>query len=181
MNIEVRALKPSDIESIVDYFHNSSIDFLKGMGADKSKLPSRTNWIKNLQSEYKKTFETKGYYYVIWLLDGEAIGHSNINHIAFGESATMHLHLWQNSTRKSGMGLQFLKMTIPYYFENFQLEKLICEPFSENIAPNKTLRKLGFEFIKTYETIPGPINFSQKVNRYEMSKTLFHKMKNESK
>lgn len=170
MKIAVREFIAADIEKIVDYFVKAEASFLKEMGADKSKFPKRENWIQNLQLELSKPYSQKNYYYIIWLLNNEAVGHSNVNHIVFGESATMHLHLWDNAIRKNGLGLKFLKLTIPLYFEKFQLEKLICEPFSENIAPNKTLKKLGFNFIQTYKTIPGPINFMQNVNRYELTR-----------
>lgn len=170
MKLSVREFKASDIENIVDYFFYAEKDFLKGMGAEKDKLPKREKWIQNLQTELVKPYNEKGYYYIIWLLNNTPIGHSNVNHISFGESATMHLHLWKSEKRKSGLGLKFLKMTIPLYFEKFELKKLICEPYSENIAPNKTMKKIGFNFIRTYETIPGMINFQQKVNRYELTK-----------
>jgi|SaaInl59LU_5_DNA_1037362.scaffolds.fasta_scaffold09239_3 RimJ/RimL family protein N-acetyltransferase len=170
MKLSVREIKANDIEKIVDYFVLADSEFLIGMGADKSKLPQREEWIKKLESEYGKPYKTKEFYYIIWLLDNKEIGHSNINHIDFGKSATMHLHLWNNDKRKSGLGLDFLRLTISYYFRNFGLEKLICEPYSKNIAPNRVLRKLGFEFVRTYDTKPGWINFYQTVNRYELKK-----------
>jgi len=82
----------------------------------------------------------------------------------------MHLHIWRKDKRKNGFGLDFLRLTIPYFFKNFKLEKLICEPYSENIAPNRALKKLGFELVRTYETTPGWISFRQTVNRYELKK-----------
>lgn len=178
MRVEVREFIKPDIEKIVDYFIHAESHFLKGMGADKSKLPEREKWIQNLESELEKPNIKKGYYYIIWLLDGEPVGHSNINNISFGESATMHLHLWKNRIRKSGLGLEFLKLTIPDYFEKFELKKLICEPYFENIAPNRTLKKIGFDLIRTYETVPGPINFRQTVNRYELKKEQLEEIKN---
>lgn len=168
--MSIRELELNDIEKIVDYFVKSDADFLKGMGADKSKLPIRKEWISKLKSEFKKPNKKKEFYYIIWMINNEPIGHSNINKIDFGNSATMHLHLWKNERRKKGLGLVFLRQTIPYYFKNFELEKLICEPYLKNIAPNKVLKNLGFEFIRTYETTPGWINFHQKVNRYELKK-----------
>ena len=177
MKAEIREFVESDVEKIVNYFLDAESDFLKGMGADKSKLPNRKKWIKNLQSELAKPYREKDYYYIIWLLDGNPVGHSNVNHINFGESATMHLHLWKNRMRKSGLGLEFLKETIPLYFEKLELKKMICEPYSENIAPNRALKKIGFDLIRTYETIPGPINFKQKVNRYELTKEQLKKIK----
>ena len=106
-------------------------------------------------------------------LDNQPIGHSNINQIKFGNTATMHLHLWDSATRKKGLGIQFLRMTVPYYFKKFNLKKLICEPYSKNVAPNKVLKKLGFEWVRTYDTTPGQINFHQTVNRYELNKEHF--------
>jgi ribosomal-protein-alanine N-acetyltransferase len=89
----------------------------------------------------------------------------------------MHLHLWNNASRKKGNGTAFVKLTLPYYFENLQLKKLCCEPYALNTAPNKTLKKVGFTFIKKYTTIPGILNFEQEVNLWEMTKEQFEKLK----
>ena len=169
MKLTVRPWKQDDIEHIVDYFLNGDIAFLRGMGAAKQKLPKREDWIQKLELEFNKTNLEKGYYYIIWILDNNPAGHSNINNIQFGKSATMHLHMWNSNFRKKGLGLQFLKQTIPYYFKDFDLKILYCEPYAENIPPNKTLKKLGFEFVRTYYTTPGPINFPQWVNRYQLT------------
>ncbi|MEM9142016.1 MAG: GNAT family protein [Bacteroidota bacterium] len=170
MNLSVREATASDIQNIVDYFWNSSPEFLLGMGAEKRKLPHRDTWIDKLQQELVKPYSKKEYYYIIWLLEGQPVGHSNVNAIRFGEQATMHLHIWNAHARKRGLGTGFLKLTIPSYFKNLQIQQLICEPFAENNAPNRTLVKLGFRFIQSYETVPGPINFLQKVNRYALER-----------
>jgi len=175
MKLTVREMQLNDIEKIVEYFVLSSAEFLKGMGVNKSKLLDRGEWVQKLEFEFQKSYATKKIYYIIWFLDNLAIGHSNINDIEFGKSATMHLHLWNNDKRKKGLGLKFLKLTIPYYFRNFELEKLICEPYSKNIAPNKVLKKLGFEFVRTHKTTPGSINFLQMVNRYELKNNKYRK------
>jgi len=170
MKLTVREIQVNEIEKIVDYFINADAEFIKGMGADKSKLPKKKEWIEKLESEVKKPYSEKEYHYIIWLFNKRAVGHSNINNIEFGKSAKMHLHLWNNDKRKRGLGLKFLRLTIPYYFKNFGLEKIICEPFSKNIAPNKVLKKMDFKLVRTYETTPGSINFYQMVNRYEMKR-----------
>ena len=126
-------------------------------------------------SNIEKSNHTKNFYYIIWFIDNLAIGHSNINQIEFGKSAMMHLHLWNKEHRKRGQGVEFLKLTIPFYFKNFELEELICEPYSENIGPNKVLEKRGFELIQTYQTAPGSINFHQTVHRYVLTREQFNK------
>jgi len=49
------------------------------------------------------------------------------------------------------------------------LNKIIVEPKASNKGPNNLFAKLGFEIVKTYETIPHPVCFKQIVNRYEIS------------
>jgi RimJ/RimL family protein N-acetyltransferase len=170
MVLSARELIESDIENIVDYFLNADTDFLRHMGADRQKLPERRPWIHLIQGEYGKPYEEKEFYYIIWLLDGQPVGHSNINNIQFGKSATMHLHLWDNDSRRKGLAAEFLKLSIQYYFKNFRLQKLICEIRAENTAPLKVLTKNGFHLKRTYDTTPGWINFLQTVNRYELAK-----------
>lgn len=178
MNASVREMKESDVKLVVDYFFNANPDYLKGMGADINKLPNRTEWIAKVVGELNKPIKEKELYYIIWQIDGEPFGHSNINQIEYGSHATMHLHIWRNNNRRSGNGFNLLRKTIPYYYEKFEIDKLICEPFALNPAPTRILKKIGFEFVKAYDTIPGSICFYQTVSRFEMSKDRFYKVNN---
>lgn len=175
MSLSVRELKESDVSMVVDYFINADANYLKGMGAEKDKLPDRSTWISNIISELNKPIKKKANYYILWLLNDEPIGHSNINKLVFGSHANMHLHMWRTDKRRTGYGLDLMKLTIPYYFENFGLKKLICEPYALNPAPYKVLKILGFEFIKAYDITPGVICFHQTVNRYELTRDQFYK------
>lgn len=170
MVLSIREIESQDIEKMVDYFHNSDEGFIRAMGAEKSKLPLKKEWLDQLIAEFKRPLNQRNFHYVYWCLNEVDIGHSNINQVKFGKYGTMHLHLWTDNYRQMGMGQEFLKQSIAHYFEKFQLQKLICEPYTENAAPNRTLLKLGFKLIKTYETIPGKINFHQWVNRFELLK-----------
>ena len=67
-------------------------------------------------------------------------------------------------------------MTIPYFFKNCRLKKLICEPYAFNTAPNKTLPKIGFEYIKTHRTVPGVVSSEQDVCLWELSTERFNKL-----
>jgi len=169
-------MEERDIKSVVDYFVNADPDFLKGIGADKNKLPNRTEWITKLIGELNKPIKEKEFYYLIWQIKGEPFGHSNINNIEYGKNANMHLHIWRSDNRQSGIGLNLIKQTIPYYFEIFQLEKLICEPYALNSSPTKVLKKVGFEFVREYDTTPGWISFHQTVKRYEMSRDRYNEI-----
>ncbi len=92
----------------------------------------------------------------------------------------MHLHIWNSEVRKMGLGTQLVKMSLPYFFKNMNLKKLYCEPYALNPAPNNTLKKVGFEFVKEYITIPGFLNFEQQVNLWELTYDKFKEVQLEN-
>lgn len=174
MKISVREIQKDELHFIVDYFSNADTSYLLAMGADKRKMLDRKEWMLKLANDFDKPIAEKEFYYLLWLVDDKPVGHSNINKIIFGQSAYMHLHMWVGNKRQKGLGSQFVEKCVAIYFITFQLQKLICEPYAENPAPHKVIEKMGFEFIKTYETIPGWISFKQFVNRYELSRASFN-------
>ena len=177
MNLSVREITESDIKLIINYFHNASPEFLLGMGVEKENLPDKVEWANLLLKGLAKKKLDREFYFIIWQFDGYTIGHSTINKIIFGKEATMHLHIWKNENRQKGIGFNLLKQTMPYYFENFKLKKLICKPYNLNPAPNKTLKKIGFELVKEYTTTPGWLNFHQRVNKYVLTKERFEELR----
>ena len=167
--LSVREIQKEDIDSLVQYWVGSDPEFMISMGVDLKKLPAKDELTNMLNEQLSTSYKEKKSYCIIWLLNNEAIGHSNINKIIFGEEAFMHLHLWTAEVRQKGFGNELVKLTLPYFFKNLQLKKLYCEPFALNPAPNKTLEKVGFSFIKKHIITPGWINFEQPVNLWEMT------------
>ncbi|NEQ50872.1 MAG: GNAT family N-acetyltransferase [Leptolyngbya sp. SIO3F4] len=170
MNRTTREFDINDIDLMIAYFLQADQSSLKAMGVDPLKLPNANDWKTLLKEDLKQPIAKKQFYYILWELDHHPVGHSNINKIIFGQEAYMHLHLWKPQTRQSGHGTYFIYQSIRKYFATFNLDYLFCEPYAMNPAPNKTLDKIGFEFVTTYETTPGWINFQQPVNRWVLSK-----------
>lgn len=168
--LAVREIQESDIPLIINYWLSASDEYLLGMGAIRSKMPAREEWEKMFAEQLAADYPDKKAYCVIWLVNDRPVGHSNVNKIVFGQEAYMHLHLWDASLRKSGYGAELVKLTIPWYFKNLHLEKLYCEPYAHNPAPNKTMAKLGFRFVKTQINTPGYLNFEQETNLWEMDR-----------
>jgi ribosomal-protein-alanine N-acetyltransferase len=174
--LSVREIQEADIDLIANYWLCSEPSFLKAMGVDLAKLPSRDQLSQHLLSQINTPIEEKRSYCIIWEVGGKPVGHCNTNPTVFGEEAYMHLHLWQGAARQRGIGTALVKMTLPYFFQNLKLKKLLCEPYALNVAPNKTLMKIGFNFIKEYTTIPGSLNFEQSVRRWELTCDKYQKM-----
>jgi len=92
-NLSVRELEASDIELIAQYWADADSSFLRSIGVELSKLPSKEIFIQNLQAQLNEPLEKKKSYCLIWLLNGTPIGHCNTNPTVFGEYAYMHLHI----------------------------------------------------------------------------------------
>ncbi|MEO8088354.1 MAG: GNAT family protein, partial [Bacteroidota bacterium] len=161
--LSVREIAARDLDLIADYWTLSNPDFLESMGVDLAKVPPRKDLLEMLSQQLNQKYEDKKSFGIIWELDGKAVGHCNINKIIFGNEAYMHLHLWYYEQRRRGVGSVLVKMTLPHFFNHYRLKKLYCEPYALNTAPNKTLEKVGFNFVKQYRTIPGYLNFEQDV------------------
>ena len=174
--ISVREMKESDIQHIVDYWMNAKPDYLEGMGADINKMPPASSFFNMLYQQLKTPLTKRKAYVLIWELDTKPVGHCNLNPVQFGNEANMHLHIWSSGHRKRGIGVELVKQSIPYFFHNFHLKVLFCEPYALNPAPNKTLEKVGFTYVKEYSTIPGSINFEQLVKRWQLTKQDFQEL-----
>jgi [ribosomal protein S5]-alanine N-acetyltransferase len=157
-----------EYELMLDYFYKADDAFLRGMGVDRLKLPERDKWLDALLLDHEKTDGERDRFYLVWIFRGRRVGHSSINKIVLGTEGFIHLHLWKSRLRRAGLGTEFVRRSANFYFERFNLKKLVCEPSADNPAPNRVLEKLGFTFIKRYRTIPGVIAYEQEVNRYEL-------------
>lgn len=168
MNSQVREIRLEEISLIADYWEQASSEHLLGMGADPTKMPPRDHFLTMLSGQLALPYDQKAALALIWLLEGQPVGHCNVNQIEFGEQASMHLHLWKPISRHRGLGTELVRKSIPIFFEKLNLKHLLCEPYALNPAPNKTLPKVGFTFVKRYTTIPGSINFEQEVNQWKL-------------
>jgi RimJ/RimL family protein N-acetyltransferase len=178
--LSIRPLQHSDIPLFLKYWFESDEAFLRGMGLDVSKLPTKEQFTGMLEQLLVTPIEQRTSYAVVWLKNEQPIGHSNTNPTTFGEEAKMHLHIWDAAERQKGMGTELVKLSVAHYFEVLQLKTIWCEPYALNPAPNKTLEKAGFEFVKAHVTIPGVFNFEQPVKQWRMTRGRFDALINNS-
>jgi len=170
MDHTVREMSLEETRWVIRYFLEADHAFLNGMGVDPQKLPSESMWFELLKEDFARPIEQRHFCFLLWVVDGAPIGHCNINKIAFGQAAYMHLHIWNAEKRRGGLATQLLKPSVVHFFERFKLRELFCEPYALNPAPNSALPKVGFRLVKSYETTPGWINFHQPVNHWVLDR-----------
>ena len=166
MNITVRPMEESEIHLIIDYFHSASAEHLEMMGIDPTRLPAPTVWEARYRDLHKRPMEERENIQLVWLLDNIPVGFSTADKIERGECANMHLHVIEAQNRNRGVGTPCVRRSVDLYFELLHLKQLFCEPNAFNMAPNRALQAAGFKFLKTYMTVPGPLNYHQAVTRW---------------
>jgi RimJ/RimL family protein N-acetyltransferase len=166
MNLDVREMALDETDIVIDYFHSSTPEHLEMMGVDPSRLRERTAWRKHFEDLHAQPVPKRASFQVIWRLDDQPIGFSSCDKIVPGSRANMHLHVVVPELRQRGVGAACVRRTVDIYFRTFALKQLFCEPNAYNVAPNRTVQKAGFKYVKTYKTVPGPLNYHQAVTRW---------------
>ena len=170
MALVIREMALEEVAILIDYFHGSTPEHLETLGVDPTRLPTRAAWGERYAGEYGKPIRDRSTLLVIWELDGVGIGFSTCDKIVYGERAYMHLHVVEPQHRRSGIGSACVRETVEHYFRSLSLKRLYCEPNAFNVAPNRTLQSVGFRYVKTHNTVPGPLNYHQAVTRWMFEK-----------
>jgi RimJ/RimL family protein N-acetyltransferase len=163
MALSVRMMIVPEIDLLNDYFQYSTPEHLEMLGVDPTRLPSRSAWHDRLEREFDLPLAKRSILHLTWLLNDRPIGFSMCDKIVFGERANMHLHVVDPENRNRGMGAECVRRSVEIYFEALQLKRLFCEPNAFNTAPNRTLQKAGFRFVKTHMTVPSALTYHQAV------------------
>jgi RimJ/RimL family protein N-acetyltransferase len=169
----VRDLRGEEAGLVVDYFLSASSADLARMGIDPAKLPEAAAWSARIREDLARPLGARRWHFVLWQIDGAPIGHSNIGDIEPGKSGLMHLHIWTPERRGRGVGRTLVLASVRRYFEVLALDVIYCQPNAFNVAPNRALHRAGFEYLETYETTPGWLNFHQPVTRWALTRRSF--------
>jgi RimJ/RimL family protein N-acetyltransferase len=170
MTVTVREMLDSEFDVVIDYFYKATPEFLETLGVDPTRLPPPDSWRERFQRDSARPIEQRASLIVLWLSNDQPIGFSSSDKINYGEQANMHLHVVDPERRNRGIGVECVQRSADIYFDRLKLKRLFCEPNAFNVAPNRTLQKAGFKYLKTHMTVPGPLNFHQAVTRWAMER-----------
>lgn len=169
--LTVRELQPPEISKIKEYWLGLPPENLQRMGISGTELAAKFDPFEEyMQDQLALDYPDKEDYYLVGEIDGQPIGHCYVNCIKYGHEAKMHLHIWDTTMRQKGLGSAMVRQSIPVFFDKLDLEVLLCEPYALNTAPNKTLQKIGFQFMKRHLAQAAGWNFQLDVNRWQFTK-----------
>jgi RimJ/RimL family protein N-acetyltransferase len=169
-DVIVRPMRLDEVDVRIDYFHDASDEYLTHLGIDRALLPSRAAWRSYYEEDFARPVAERETYNLAWELDGRIVGFSSVDHIEFGEQAFMHLHIVEEPRRRVGLGTEFVRLSVEEYFRALALRRIFCQPNAYNVAPNRTLQRIGFRYVFTEEMQPSIINFPQPITRWVLER-----------
>ncbi|HEY2054873.1 MAG TPA: GNAT family protein [Solirubrobacterales bacterium] len=159
-----------EVDVRIDYFHDASDEYLLQLGVERALLPDRDEWRAYYEKDFARPLAQRDSYHLAWELDDRIVGFSSVDNIEFGEQAFMHLHIVEEPRRREGLGTDFVKLSVEEYFRVLKLKRLYCQPNAFNVAPNRTLQRVGFRYVSTEEMQPSVINFMQPITRWVLER-----------
>ena len=164
--LSVRPLQEKDIAHIANYITGLNEDDALRMGVDKNKCSSKEELMQSLLEIYHTPLAQTKFFYMIWLVNDQAIGHSALKEIHHGEIANMHLHMWTTEHRGKGYGGKLFCLSALEFYRLFNLKLILCEPRATNPMPNNMLSKVGFRKWKTYVAASSELALPCELNSY---------------
>jgi RimJ/RimL family protein N-acetyltransferase len=163
-------MRLDEVDVRIDYFHDASDSYLRELGVDRALLPSKDTWRAFYAEDFARPLAERETYNLAWELDDRIVGFSSVDHIELGEQAFMHLHIVEEPRRRTGLGTEFVRLSVEEYFRALDLRRLFCQPNAYNVAPNRTLQRVGFTYLFTEEMQPSFINFRQPITRWVLER-----------
>jgi len=140
------------------------------MGVDPGKVPPPATLQRQLEALIDVAARDADTAYVVWLVDGRAVGFNSLKNIVFGERGDMHLHMWDAAERGKGYGKTLFCLAALDFFERFRLQRIVCEPSRANAMPNAMLQGVGFRVLGTRTGKASELSVVTELNTYAIER-----------
>ena len=167
--LSVRPMEERDVPRLVAYWSDATPVQLAAMGADAGRVPPPDE----LAASLRRTLEPGSpHAYSIWEVEGQAVGHACLKDIEPGHQGSIHLHLWVSELRGRGHGAILFCRSVVAFYEQFSLQRMICEPSATNPAPNAMLRRIGFPLLSERHGRSSELSVETRLARYAIERPI---------
>ena len=166
----VRPMRTEDVPALVRYWTEASRADLDRMGVDVAKVPHGAELTSSLAALCLEPPRAARAFYLVWEVDGVPVGHAGLKNIRYGDSADMHLHIWDAAARGRGFGARLFALSALDFYERFALNRIVCEPSAENPMPNRMLQKSGYALVGSRVGASSELSAIGRLNVYAIDR-----------
>lgn len=137
-NINLRDLKPSDYEKILQWSNNELLTYLAG-----ERLP------RNIEECKKRYLKSSGLFNIIFAIEdkgGRFLGEIELNHIQWKQKiAELFVYIGEENLWGKGYGTDAINTFIKYIFNEKDFKKIYLRVYQNNKRAIRCYQKCGFK------------------------------------
>jgi len=168
--VVLRDIEESDVETLVNYWHNTDPAYLASIGVDLTKLASRdvtrTRFLSSLpgaqQPPERATF--------VVTCDGQLVAYTNLNFKSMDE-VYAHVHTVVRSTLAKALVYAYFPEMIKIFFKRFPITRLKMQTSPANQNINRFLAQFGLAPQRVHLATPDGMARPGDFNIYEIPRS----------
>jgi RimJ/RimL family protein N-acetyltransferase len=171
--IRLRDLQEEDIPALVSYWADSSPEYIRSIGADPRKVPSRDQ----LQTTYRSALPENGpgrsrIVLIAESIKGNLIGYTNLS-IKSAEESYAHVHILDPAYRSRGVAQALFPRAMRQFFRLVPIRKILMQTSPENQRVNRFLQAVGLTPERVHIENPDGMARPGEFNVYTLERRLF--------
>jgi len=167
----LRDVEERDVPAIVSYWHDSPPEYLRSIGLDVGRLPSREEMAKRLRA-----MATSGGLArratLVCESGGRPVGVGTLRTGMEKKQGYAHTHILDDALRGRGLGHLLLVPVFGAWFRSFPVDEIIAQVVPENARVNRALQKSGLVPTKVELENPGGMMRPGAFNVYTIPRVL---------
>jgi hypothetical protein len=157
-------MRPEDLDALVAYWHESSIDYLESLGVDPTKLGSPAATRARLSAGMDDDSKALT---VVAEMESELVAYSNMV-VRGRDTACCHLHTLRDDAMVRNVVYQFFPQVSEAVVGHLGVSRLRFEASVGNLGINRYLQSFGLESRRVYLEKPDGLAQPGDFNVYEL-------------
>jgi hypothetical protein len=167
LELTVRDLEERDVGTIVDYWHQSTPEYLKSIGVDVRKLTSPEETRARILSSLAGPPAQRARAYFVVTGGGGMVGYTNL-HLPTPHEGYAHVHVLQPGVRMKAVARFLFPAILRLFFASFPIRKVIFQTSPENGNVNRMLARSGLRPARVELAHPDGMARPGQFNVYEV-------------
>lgn len=172
LELRFRDLEEPDIPVIVSYWCESSLEYLRSIGVDTSKVGDK----QAVQHRFRQAIPAEGRTRSTIVLVVEAPGRGLVGYTSLNSSdrdgGYAHVHILDEKLRGAGMAPFFFHRVIRFFLQQCSVDRIVFQASPENTNVNRLLQKSGLVPRRTYLQHPDGMARPGFFNVYELTRSV---------
>jgi len=171
--IRLRDLQEQDIPALISYWVDSSPEYIRSIGADPRKIPSRDQLLATYRSALPEAGPGRSRVVVIVeSAKGNLIGYTNL-FIKSADEAYAHVHILDPAYRSRGIAQTLFPHAIRLFFRLAPIGRILMQTSPENQRVNRFLQAVGLTPERIHIADPDGMARPGDFNVYTLERRLF--------